>query len=148
MPGITFNDSYDIFWCACAKGSKAGFKTGGSSGNVKKHRLRGGGTYDQQQSRIGDKPKKKLVTQNEFRKVLPSTVVSCNLSFSVVSNPQFQKLLTVGSGRTDLKAPSRNTTVGDLNRMKHFVTKEMERSISNLISKFSITFDLREDFLP
>lgn len=145
LSGIDFNESYKLYWCQCGKTPAEGWKTGGSSGNIKKHRLGKSCTFDKLQTRIGEKPRKKAVTQADFRKAIANAVVSCNFPFSVVANPDFRHLLTMGNGRQHLKVPSRNSTVKDINDLNDKVSMELNTSISRRTSKLSITFDLWTD---
>lgn len=89
MKGITFNKDYSRYWCACKRTPTPGWVTGGSCGNLKKHRRNGSCLYDSKQLRIGEMKPRKRMTQAKLRH-------HCSRIQSTLSGPRKPKVQAVG----------------------------------------------------
>lgn len=142
IKGFQFNSDYSLFWCMCGKSPYLGWKTGGSRSNLMKHRRTGACTFSTKQRTLGKSSSSQQVSQTMLRKLLRNAVVSCSLPFSIVEQPSFKSLLTMGQGRQHLQVPALRTVVRDISSSYSEVLAILKDDIVSSQSKVSITFDL------
>lgn len=145
LPGIKFNNDFSKYWCACGKTPKNGWSTGGSGGNIRKHRKSESCTYDPAQLKIGQSSKIRRLTQPRLQKLLLDAILSCNLPHRIVENKDFKSLVTFGEGRQHLHLPSRRTVRNGIDAQYEILSAKLKKSITESTSRVSITFDIWSD---